>query len=140
MAKVGAHTVHHWCATQQLIATSSGESELYALTRCAAQVLGLISAAWDLGVRREGKVHCDSSAAIGIVHRRGLGKLRHIDVQYLWLQQRIRNKSLQVAKVRGTDNPADLMTKFVSRESILKHLEGMSFEVTEGRHAAAPKL
>ena len=46
-----------------------------------------------------------------MVHRRGFGKTRHIDVQYLWIQQHVFEERLHVAKV-GTDaNPADILTK-----------------------------
>ena len=37
---------------------------------------------------RNGRVHTDASATIGIISRQGLGRLRHINVQYLWLQER----------------------------------------------------
>ena len=87
---VGMRTIKTWSTTQAVVAMSSGEAELYALTKGAAQCLGAISLGRDLGVNFNGKIHSDATAAIGIIQREGLGKLRHIRVQYLWIQDRVR--------------------------------------------------
>ena len=55
-----------------MIALSSGEDELYAY--------GILSM---LGLEMGCTVCTDASAAIGIVHRQGLGKTRRIEVQHL---------------------------------------------------------
>ena len=112
----GSHLLHHWASSQQIIATSSAESELYALCRCAAQTLGAISMARDLGDHKNGNVSVDSSATLAIVHRKGLGKIRHLDVQYLWMQDCIRQKQILVEKVKGQENMADILTKHVCCE------------------------
>ena len=39
----------------------------------------------NFGVTVEVAIHTDASAAIGIVRRAGFGKLRHLNVRYLWL-------------------------------------------------------
>ncbi len=87
-AKSGWHTMKTWSATQTVVALSSGETELYSLTKGAAQTLGLMSLAADLGVSMHCMVRTDASAALGIIQRQGLGKLRHVNVQYLWIQDR----------------------------------------------------
>ena len=61
----------------------------------------------------EGKVYIDSNAAIGVVSRRGNGKLRHVKVGDLWIQERVEERDLDVRNVEGENNPADLMTKNV---------------------------
>ena len=60
------------------------------MVKGASQTLGMISIAGDLGYHLSGRVRSDASAALGIVNRQGLGKLRHINVQYLWLQAKVR--------------------------------------------------
>ena len=35
----------------------------------------------------------DAKAAVGIIGRQGLGKVRHLDVSFLWLQAAVRGKS-----------------------------------------------
>ena len=87
-----------------------------------------------------GVVHGDVSAAIGIVNRTGVGRLRHVRVQYLWLQDTVRNGALRVKKVKGDENPADLMTKHVSAELIKRHCQCLGFEQLTDRAKSAPKL
>ena len=75
---------------------SSGEAALYALTKGAAQVLGLSSMSADFGEELGCTVRSDSSAALAISQRVGLGKVRHIQVQYLWIQERHYEGSLSL--------------------------------------------
>ena len=136
----GWHCVKTWSSTQATVALSSGESELYSLTKGASQAIGMVALAADLGVAIEARLHTDASATLGIVQRQGLGKLRHIGVQYLWLQERVRDGSMVVKKVAGTSNPADLMTKHLAAQDVEKHVEFLSFERYQDRAGSAPML
>jgi len=134
----GDHCLKAWSSTQTTVALSSGEAELYALTKAATQVAGLISLASDFGIKWTGKVKSDSSAAIGIAHRDGLGgRCRHIRVQYLWIQGRIREGELAVQKIAGTQNPADAMTKAIPVDIMDKYLKWLAFQCREGRASKA---
>ena len=55
--------------------------------------------ALDLGQSIDAVVHSDASAALAIAQRKGLGKVRHLKVQYLWIQDRIKHGDLAVMKV-----------------------------------------
>jgi hypothetical protein len=57
----------------------------------------------------------DSSGARGVCHRQGVGKIRHLELRYLWIQDKIRKKQLTTFKMLGTENPADLGTKYVTK-------------------------
>ena len=59
------------------------------VTRCA-EVLGMQSLAEDLGWKAEIWLWTDSSAAKAIGNREGLGKLRHVELKWLWLQDDVR--------------------------------------------------
>ena len=86
----GQHMIKFTNATQQPIALSSAESEYYALTRAAAAVAagaGCINMAKDLGMTLELRFHGDATAASGIAHRCGAGRLRHIECSTHWLQR-----------------------------------------------------
>ena len=63
-----------------------------------------------------------SSAAVGICKRTGIGKVRHLATGQLWVQERIRNKDIKLYKIPGADNPADMMTKYLARDILDKHL------------------
>ena len=136
----GWHCIKSWSSTQATVALSSGESELYSLTKGASQTLGMMALAADLGIKLNGTMHTDASATLGIVQRQGLGKLRHIGVQYLWLQERVRDGSMSVKKVLGHDNPADLMTKHLAAQDIDRHAESLSLERYLDRASTAPML
>ena len=138
--KLGGHSVKSWSSTQATVALSSAEAELYALTKGASQVLGLMSLMDDFGVAITASVHADASAAIGIVRRSGLGKLRHLNVRYLWLQDQVQADDFELKKVHGLVNPADLMTKYLAPPDAAKHLEMLGMERPTGRASTAPTL
>ena len=71
-------------------------------------------------------VHSDATAAIGIARRKGLGKIRHLDVTDLWIQDKIRSKQIRLLKVLGADNVADIFTKYVDRSTLEKALKNMN--------------
>ena len=86
---------------------------------------GLNSLAKELGFRHISNVvlGTDSSAAKSFVCRRGLGKMRHIEIRDLWLQKEVREGRLKVVKVLGSENPADLMTKILNIGEIEERLK-----------------
>lgn len=101
-----------WSTTQRVVARSSGEAELYAAVRGASEGLGLRSMAQDLGWRWSVRVLTDSSACRGTCGS-GLGRLKHLAVEDLWIQDAV--------KQRSEDNVADLLTKHLARTAIDKH-------------------
>ena len=138
--KIGLHTIKGWSKTQALVALSSGESELYASLKAAAETLGLMSMLKDLHWEMEGKVYGDASAALGIINRTGLGKTRHIDTSLLWIQQTAAERHLAFAKVLGKNNPADLYTKYLDQGTSDTHVKTVGYQFSEGRSIEAPKL
>ena len=61
----------------------------------------------------QGRIRTDSSAAKGIASRRGLGKTRHIDTQFLWVQERLQPGSFTPHKESTADSVGDLFTKIL---------------------------
>ena len=91
---------------------SSGEAELHGISKGMQHALGLQSLYKDIRLKVELRVHSDATAAIEIVRRRELGKLRHLDCEDPWIQQHVRKKEIQLLKVLGPENPADILTKY----------------------------
>ena len=106
----GGAAVRGWSSNQGVIALSSGEAGYYAALKGASCALGFKAMLRDLVIEANIVLYTDSSAARGIIHRAGLGKLRRLETGYLWLQAAVKAKRLQARKVLGTDNPADLFT------------------------------
>ena len=72
--------------------------------------LGMQSIAKDLGFNISVRIHSDACAAVGIARRRGLGKTRHLDFEDLWGQQKISDRSVDLVRTLGIENPADTLT------------------------------
>ena len=88
---LGTHLIKAWSSTQASIALSSSEAKFYGLVRGVGVGLGIQSLYRDVGLSLEVRAWTDSSAAIGTTKKRqGLGKLRHLEFQSLWIQQRLR--------------------------------------------------
>ena len=136
----GTHCVKTWAKTQAVVARSSAESELYALVRASCEALGLHTVGEDLGVPVDSRVHIDASAAKSIAERKGLDKVRHIEVGLLWLQDQEARDRLPLHKVLGSANPADLMTNNLSQQDILKYTRVIGTEWVEGTSRAAAEL
>ena len=92
---------------QTVIATSSGQTELYAACMVAQQAMGTENMARELGVHLDAKELHVANAAIGIICRQGLGKLRDLDLSYLWLQSTVRGKQVYMKKVHPESDMAD---------------------------------
>jgi hypothetical protein len=136
----GSHLLKSYAKTQSNIALSSAEAELYAFVSAASDAIGLRSMARDFGLDLTPHLFVDATAAIGIAQRKGLGKVRHLDTQALWIQDAVRQRRVNLEKVLGTENPADLMTKHLDQRSIEKCLDKMGVVFTEGRAKTAPML
>ena len=92
----------------------------------------------DLGIKLHLEMLTDATAAIGICRRRGLGKIRHLHVSDLWIQDRLRKGDFKLTKIPGAENPADLLTKHVPKDVMLKHMAFMGLTSEGGRASSAP--
>ena len=120
--------IKSWSKTISTLALSSGESELAAMSKGAAEAMGLESIFQDFGCKVGVELHSDATAAIGIASRQGLGRIRHVAVADLWIQQRLKAGCFSVHKVPGNDNVSDLMTKALDAPRIDMLLERMGIE------------
>ena len=69
-----------------------------------------------------------------------MGRVRHLDVRMLRLQDQQRRRVLEVVKVLGTANPADLVTKHASKELVDKYATFWEFEVVGSLAATTARL
>ena len=109
---------------QATIALSSCEAELYAANAGVAEGLFLLGLLKFLtGDKTDGnnekvrlKLYTDSSSAMGTVQRKGVGRMKHIQIRHLYLQEVLRKKVISIHKVPTKDNPADIGTKKLAAE------------------------
>ena len=66
------------------------------------------------------RIWCDSSAALQASRRMGVGKMRHIAVSHLFIQELVKTKQVIIGKVKGEKNPSDVMTKHLPTGEAMK--------------------
>ena len=97
-----------------------------------------------LGNKHNGKIWIklgtDASAARGMAQRKGLGQVRHLETNQMWVQDRIAWGDLMVEKIGGKKNIADALTKYVDAKDLAIHVEGIGLEFRDGRHQDAPEV
>ena len=116
----GGGVVKSWATTQGSTALSVAEAELYAGVRGAAEAIGMVNVLRDLGIETKVTMWQDSSSAMAMESRTGMGKARHIDTRFYWVQDVVRRGIVTVRKIAGKFNPADLLTKPQNIHTIAK--------------------
>lgn len=106
---------HSWSRKQSSRASSSCESELYALGPLAPELL------WVAGFLREcfdekvsPTAFRDSSSALTVSSRIGMGALKHVALRLLCIQDWVAERRLELGKIGTLENTADIGTKFLS--------------------------
>ena len=96
----------------------------------------------DMGFDLNLSVWTDAEAAKGLATKRGLANssVRHMAVHYLWVQERVASGDLQLHKINGKLNPADLLTKYLGSEDIRKNMERFGLVTLSGRSPIAPAI
>ena len=111
MVTLGGALLRSWSNRQATIALSSGEAEFHSASKAAAEVMAIGSMMHELGWPVARRLFVDASAAQAMSNRQGLGKLRHLEVKFLWLQDLAKAGTVAVRKISGQRNPADVLTK-----------------------------
>ena len=122
------------------MALSSAEAELSGICKGAMQGLGLQALCRDLGIVTTITLRTDAAAAIGICRRRGLGKIRHLATADLWVQDRLKRRYVELVKIPGQENPADMLTKHVEKGLLQKHMSTLGLRLEDGRAQSAPTI
>ena len=124
----GLITIHggvikSWANRQGSVALSSGEAEFYAAGKAVVEAMGMKTLMLDLDWVARIRVNVDAEAARSIASRQGIGKIRHLEVRYLWLQEWVKKGAVKISKVWGKRNPADVLTKPLSHPEALELLK-----------------
>ena len=69
-----------------------------------------------------------------------LGEILHLACSDLWVQDRLRSGDFKLEKIAGTENASDMLTKYVDRPALLKHMATLGLRAEEGRAALAPSI
>ena len=123
-----------------MISLSSGEAEYYGLISAAAEALGEASLLKDWGIKVGVQIYMDATAGISLGSRRGLGRAKHIDTLFLWVQEYVTKGKIKIGKKHTSEMLADFLTKSVPENVIIKALNEMGYKYEEGQHELALRV
>ena len=122
---VNGNMIHFQSKRQRSISLSSCESETIAAVSIMSEGIFIQKLIGRLtGIEPEVRLYIDSSSSRQFISRKGLGKARHLDVNILWIQKM---KNVLVKAIKGTENPADLGTKALSKDKIKKYMKALGY-------------
>ncbi len=104
---------------------SSGEAELYAINTGCSEGIAIKHLLTEAKFAKKVllRISTDSSAGKSLAVRFGASrKSRHIELRHLYVQHLVKQGILTIRKIPGVSNPADVFTKYVSKETLSKHL------------------
>jgi hypothetical protein len=93
-----------------------------------------------MGLELSLSLHAASSAAIGICRRTGIGRVRHLAVGQLWVQEQLRRGAFTLHKLRGDCYPADLCMKHLTCSTATFLIDLMGIVLEKGRAISAPHV
>ncbi len=118
----GSHLVHFSSRLQKTVALSSGEAELNALVTGLSEAIGICNVLREWGGPATIASFCDSSAARGIASRYGVGKIKHLEVRQLWVQEQIARGRVSVQWLSRKANSSDVLTHPCTEDQMQGHL------------------
>ena len=76
----------------------------------------------------------DATTGIAIGSRRGLGKVKHIDTVYLWVQELVSSGRITLGKKPTLEMLADFLTKNVDAKTMNMCLAGLKLLYKDGHN------
>ncbi|CAL1407137.1 unnamed protein product [Linum trigynum] len=111
---------------QKAVALSSAEAEYIAATDAACEAVWLKRLIFDLQQNENGPtiIHCDNMSAIAmtknpVFHARS----KHIELRHHFIRDLVNEGLIEMEFINTNDQPADIMTKAVTREKFEKFKE-----------------
>ena len=83
------------------------------------------------------EVLADSTANIGMHSRIGSGRVRHLDVRWLWMLEAVQSERLSLKKVGIVESVSDLTTKYFGEERLGALNATAGLRLTKGIQLAA---
>ena len=130
---VGGMLVGFFSRTQKQRALSSCEAEFMAIalgTQEALFIQRLVEFVFNTSF--DMNVWSDNSSGRRLCKKRGPGRVRHLDLRMLFVQDLVENKQLCVGSISGDRNPADVLTKILRETGLRKHFSVIGLEGAAG--------
>ena len=79
--------------------------------KASGEALGMLQLMSSVGVPMTASIMVDKSAALAVVARKGNGKMHHVRVGHIWVQQVASDGGVKYHKVNGEEKTSDACTK-----------------------------
>ena len=123
--------------TQATVALSSGEAELYAIGLGVSESLFIRSLLLESQLSKNVniRIHTDSTAGKSMATRFGTSKKtkHNVQLRFLFIQELVASGVVSIKKVAGTSNPSDVMTKYITKDVLQRHLMSLGITYPFGR-------
>ena len=117
---VGGTDVSWVSKIQSVVALSTREAEYVAATEASKEIIWLQRFMGELGKKHDmGTLYSDSQSAIHLAKNLAFhSKTKHIQLKYHFIRSVLEDGQLKLEKIHTSQNPADMLTKFVTMEKL----------------------
>jgi hypothetical protein len=117
---IGGTTVSWISKLKKVVALSTTKAEYVAATEASKEMIWLQRFMEELGKKQENnKLYCDSQSAIHLAKNSAFhSKTKHIQLRYHFIRSTLEDGQLKLEKIHTSQNPADMLTKGVTREKL----------------------
>ena len=112
----GGFLITCFSSSQTALGLSSPEAEYYGICGAGSELICVMGVIRFFGFEVDGWILSDSSGALSLSQRQGVGHQRQIGARYLWIQDHVQRGTFKVGKIPGSLNKADVGTKHVARD------------------------
>ena len=121
----GGFLITCFSRSQTALGLLSPEAEYYGICSAGSELIYVMGVIRFFGFEVDGWILSDSSGALSLSQRQGVGHQRHIEARYLWIQDHVQRGTFKVGKIPGSLNKADVVTKHVAREDLQRHTRAL---------------
>ncbi|KAM0059035.1 putative RNA-directed DNA polymerase [Helianthus debilis subsp. tardiflorus] len=117
---VGGTAVSWMSKLQKSVALSTTEAEYMAVAEASKELIWLKNFLKELGKEQvDCALFCDNQSAIHLAKNPVFySKTKHIQLRYHFIRDQVGYSTLKLKKIKGTKNPADMLTKVVTLEKL----------------------
>ena len=117
---VGTTAVSWISQVQRIVALSTTEVEYVAVTEASKEMIWLQGLFTDLGLKQVKNIlFSDNQSAIHLAKNSTFhSRTKHIGLRYHFIRSLLEDGVLILEKIQGSKNPADMLTKTLTREKL----------------------
>jgi len=123
MVKIGSGVVCWSSKLQPIVTLSTTEAEYVAATAAGKEICWVQNLLKEIGYANNGacKLYTDNQSSLSVAKNpEHHGRMKHLDLCYYWLRDKVEQGNIEPLYLRTEDMPADLLTKALPKPQVLK--------------------